>query len=69
MYVCVCNGHRDADIRRVAKSGLTCARQIYRKLGKPVRCGRCLDYAAGVIAETQTSFEPSVNALADAETA
>lgn len=51
MYVCICNGHRDRDIRAVAKTGLRCAKAVYRHLGKPARCGRCLDVAAQVIAE------------------
>lgn len=58
MFVCICNGHRDADIRRVAETGVSCARQIYRRLGKPVRCGRCLEFAAGVIAEVHTTVAP-----------
>jgi bacterioferritin-associated ferredoxin len=61
MYVCVCNGHRDSDIRRVAETGLSCARQIYRRLGKPVRCGRCLDFAASVIAEAQAGGAAAAN--------
>jgi bacterioferritin-associated ferredoxin len=59
MFVCICNGHRDSDIRRVAATGVSCARQIYRRLGKPVRCGRCLEFAAGVIAEVQTTSDPA----------
>jgi len=51
MYVCICNGHRDRDIRRAARTGLRCARAIYSHLGKPARCGRCLDLAARVIEE------------------
>ena len=51
MYVCLCNGHRDHDIRRAAATGLRCARAIYSNLGKPARCGRCLDLAARVIEE------------------
>ena len=51
MSVCICNGHRDPDIRRVAATGLRCARAIYSHLGKPARCGRCLDLAARVIEE------------------
>ena len=62
MFVCMCNGHRDSDIRKVAATGLTCAREIYRKLGKPARCGRCLEFAAELIAESQQSPR-SVNAL------
>jgi len=51
MYVCICNGHRDHDIRRAAATGLRCARAIYSHLGKPARCGRCLDLATRVIEE------------------
>jgi bacterioferritin-associated ferredoxin len=61
MYVCICNGHRDTDIREAAKTGLRCAIKIYKHLGKPPRCGRCLDFASQVIAE--------VHAEADADTA
>ena len=57
MYVCICNGHRDGDIRDAAKTGLRCAKQIYRHLGKPARCGRCLDFAAQVIAEVHGNAE------------
>lgn len=59
MYVCICNGHRDGDIRNAAKTGLTCAKQIYRHLGKPARCGRCLDFAAQVIAEVHGNAKTS----------
>ena len=51
MYVCVCNGHSDRDIRRAARSGLRCARTIYAQLGKPLRCGRCLQTAERVVQE------------------
>ncbi len=51
MFVCICNGHRDGEIRAAAETGLSCPRQIYRRLGKPVRCGRCLDAATRVIEE------------------
>ena len=49
MYICICNGHRDSDIRRVAQAGLRSAPEIYARLGKPVRCGRCLEVATKVI--------------------
>jgi bacterioferritin-associated ferredoxin len=59
MYVCICNGHRDRDIRAVAKTGLRCAKAVYRQLGKPPRCGRCLDLAAQVIAEVHAEAQPA----------
>jgi bacterioferritin-associated ferredoxin len=51
MYVCICNGHRERDIREAAKTGLRCARDVYRHLGKPPQCGRCLTFATQVIDE------------------
>ncbi|HUF71774.1 MAG TPA: (2Fe-2S)-binding protein [Gammaproteobacteria bacterium] len=56
MYICICNGHRDSDIRAKAAEGLRCAREIYRHLGKPARCGRCLDLAARVVDEVHESL-------------
>ena len=55
MYVCICNGHRDHEIREAAASGLTCPREVYVSLGKPARCGRCLDLAAQVIDEVHAN--------------
>lgn len=53
MYVCLCNGHRDREIRDAAKLGLRSAPEIYSYLGKPVRCGRCLDFATRLIDEVR----------------
>jgi bacterioferritin-associated ferredoxin len=54
MYVCICNGHRDSEIRSAAaESGLCCPRDVYTYLGKPPRCGRCLELASQVIQEAR----------------
>lgn len=58
MYICICNGHRDSDIRKAARAGLRSAPEIYARLGKPVRCGRCLEMAAKVIEEARGSCDP-----------
>lgn len=51
MFVCLCNGHRDSDIRQATESGLRCVRAIYQSLGGAPRCGRCLPHARNLIAE------------------
>jgi len=56
MYICICNGHRESDIRDAARQGLCSAREIYRRLGKPVRCGRCLEVATEVIEEVRATL-------------
>jgi bacterioferritin-associated ferredoxin len=43
---------------------MTCPREIYSALGKPPRCGRCLEFAAEVIAEVHSSAPQPINALA-----
>jgi bacterioferritin-associated ferredoxin len=65
MYVCICNGHRESDIRAAAETGLRCAREIYRHLGKPARCGRCLEVAAAVVNEVHESARGVQSAAAE----
>lgn len=63
MYVCLCNGHRSSDIRRsAAETGSRCPREIYARLGKPPRCGRCLEFAAQLIDEVHATSGPASDA-------
>lgn len=49
MYVCLCNGHRDRELKELAARGVSCVREAYRRLGGDPVCGRCLDFAQDVI--------------------
>ena len=49
MYVCLCNGYRDTELRAVAETGVRCARMAYQALGGTLRCGRCLATAQELI--------------------
>lgn len=49
MYVCLCNGYRDAEIREVAESGVRCVREVYLTLGNGPCCGTCLDCAQDIV--------------------
>jgi bacterioferritin-associated ferredoxin len=49
MYVCLCNGYRDTEIREVAESGVRCAREVYLTLGNGPCCGTCLDCAQDIV--------------------
>ena len=42
MYVCLCNGLTDRDIRRVAGPANGKVAQVYRALGCAPRCGQCV---------------------------
>lgn len=49
MYVCLCNGHRDRELKELAARGVSCVREAYKQLGGDPVCGRCLDFAQDVI--------------------
>lgn len=55
MYVCMCNGYRDAELRALASGGVACALEAYRALGGEPCCGRCLPTAQEIINETHRS--------------
>lgn len=49
MYICLCNGYREAELRRVAREGIASAAEAYNALGNGPCCGRCLDCAQQII--------------------
>ncbi|MCG8543502.1 MAG: (2Fe-2S)-binding protein [Alphaproteobacteria bacterium] len=49
MYVCMCNGYRDSEIRDLARRGVRCARAAYAALGGGPECGECLDFTQALI--------------------
>lgn len=51
MYVCICNGYRDAELREWAGKGFDCAVAIYHALGNGPCCGRCLECAQQIVDE------------------
>lgn len=53
MFVCVCNGYRESDLRRVARDSRSGVVELYQRLGAGPRCGQCLEFAENVIAEAR----------------
>lgn len=50
MYVCVCNGLTERDVRTAARScGRRDPKDIYGHLGCAVACGACVPHARSVI--------------------
>ena len=50
MYVCLCNGYTDRQIRS-SVSGCTTVADVYRSLGSPPRCGKCVPMVADLCRE------------------
>ncbi len=51
MYVCICNGITDKDIKgAVAEGGVNDAEEVYMSLGSSFCCGQCKDCAESLVA-------------------
>ncbi|HTZ37017.1 MAG TPA: (2Fe-2S)-binding protein [Stellaceae bacterium] len=59
MYVCLCNGLTDSDVRRCSDSACSVA-MVYRSLGCAPQCGKCVPFVRRMLRET--------TAAADSET-
>ncbi len=64
MYVCLCNGYRDSELRAVAREGIAIAGDAYAALGNGPCCGRCLDTAQEVI-DSEHRYMRSLRAAAE----
>ena len=53
MYVCLCNGYRDSDLRALASRGIASAAEAYEALGNGPSCGRCLEFAQEIMDRAQ----------------
>lgn len=52
MYVCICNGYTDKDIRTaVQNGGVANAEEAYLSLGSGFCCGACKDCANDLVSE------------------
>ena len=56
MYVCICNAFTCRDVRRVKSQGVSKSRQVYKKLGCRMQCGKCLETIDNVLKEYHDLF-------------
>jgi len=63
MYVCVCNAVTDRQIRRaVREDGVRTFAQLQARLNVSATCGRCEEFARGVLAEAVAEALPAAPA-------
>ncbi|MDP4548106.1 MAG: bacterioferritin-associated ferredoxin [Marinobacter sp.] len=55
MYVCLCHGVTDRDIREAAENGASSVRQLGKELGVGTQCGRCASMARSILKEARSS--------------
>ena len=63
MYVCLCNGITDSQIRNAVDSGLRTLTELSGELGVATCCGRCADCAIDIISEAQCGARPALRQL------
>lgn len=51
MYVCICNGYRERELRDAVLRGARSVEEAYAALGAPPCCGTCVEEAQRFIAE------------------
>ena len=53
MYVCLCKGITDHQIRDAASAGCTSMRELRRELGVGSQCAKCVRVAREIVRETR----------------
>ena len=57
MYVCLCKGVTDTQIRAAAADGADSLRAVRERLGVSSQCGKCVRHAVEVLREVNGSGE------------
>ena len=57
VYVCICNGVTDHQIREAAANGCATVAELTMRTGCGSTCGSCLDMAADLLAEARTRHD------------
>ena len=65
MYVCVCYGVTDRQIREAARSGCRSVAELTLRTGAGANCGSCLDVAAELIEQAQADAPQSLPLLSN----
>lgn len=55
MYVCICHGVTERQIREVAEAGCRSVAELTMRTGAGSNCGSCLEMASELIAEARTA--------------
>ena len=66
MYVCICNGVTDREIREVAAAGCRTLAELTMRTGCGATCGSCLGVAAQLLEEVHSTLELPLPVLSHA---
>jgi bacterioferritin-associated ferredoxin len=63
MYVCLCNGVTDRDIRETLAAGAETVEEVMLCTGAGTRCGSCIATVAAMVDASQDGESPSRRCL------
>jgi len=66
MYICICNGITDHEIRACAESGVRSMSDLECSLGVGASCGRCREAAVEILEESRAPARAEYAAAAAA---
>jgi bacterioferritin-associated ferredoxin len=58
MYICLCNGFTDHQVRRTAEAGSGSVSQLYKRLGCAPKCGKCVPVVRDLLRTVCCTPEP-----------
>jgi bacterioferritin-associated ferredoxin len=65
MYICICNGITDGEIRRAVTAGARTLADLTAELGVASCCGRCADSASSLVEESREAAVAAAAAVTD----
>lgn len=57
MYVCICNGVTDRDIRQAAEAGCATMSELTMRTGAGASCGSCIQMATDLLGEATSKLQ------------
>ncbi|MFT4178339.1 MAG: (2Fe-2S)-binding protein [Thermomonas sp.] len=66
MYVCICNGVTEQQVREIAAQGCASVSELTMRTGAGANCGSCVGLAAEILEETRSRRELPLLVLAQA---
>nr|WP_255595047.1 (2Fe-2S)-binding protein [Lysobacter sp. BMK333-48F3] len=66
VYVCICNGVTDRDIRQAAEAGCRSLPELTMRTGAGANCGSCLELAASLLEQARGTIDLPLTVLPQA---
>ena len=66
VYVCICNGVTDHDIRQAADAGCRTMAELTMRTGAGAACGSCIEMATAILEETHARRDLPLPVLREA---